>query len=266
MDLGICSTKIQKNNWNEICVFKHIIKKDNMKTIFHPAKERGFNSFGWLKSNHSFSFGQFHDSEKMNFGLLRVLNDDHVEPSMGFGTHGHANMEIVSIPLTGALRHKDSTGRDEIIKSGDVQIMSAGSGIQHSEYNASKEDAVDFLQIWVFPKLENIEPRYEQKSFSEAQKADQFLTVVSPNTNDEAITINQDAWFSLANLSEGKALDYELHDSNNGIYVFVLEGAIEIAGQALARRDALGVYETAGSATVKANNNAKVLVIEVPMK
>jgi redox-sensitive bicupin YhaK (pirin superfamily) len=236
-----------------------------MKTIFHPAKERGFNSFGWLKSNHSFSFGQFHNPEKMNFGLLRVLNDDHVEPSMGFGTHGHANMEIVSIPLNGALRHKDSTGRDEIIKSGDVQIMSAGSGIQHSEYNASKEKPVDFLQIWVFPKEENIEPRYEQKSFLESQKADRFLKVVSPNKNDEAVTINQEAWFSLANLSVGKLLDYNLNNKNNGIYVFVIEGDIDVAEQTLATRDAIGIYETDGTVSVKANSNAKVLVIEVPM-
>jgi len=236
-----------------------------MKTIFHPAKERGFNSFGWLKSNHSFSFGQFHNPEKMNFGLLRVLNDDHVEPSMGFGTHGHANMEIVSIPLNGALRHKDSTGRDEIIKSGDVQIMSAGSGIQHSEYNASREVPVDFLQIWVFPKEENIEPRYEQKSFLESQKADRFLNVVSPDKNDEAVTINQEAWFSLANLSVGKLLDYNLNNKNNGIYVFVMEGDIDVAEQTLATRDAIGIYETDGTVSVKAKSNAKVLVIEVPM-
>nr|WP_294897411.1 pirin family protein [uncultured Pedobacter sp.] len=236
-----------------------------MKTIFHPAKERGFNSFGWLKSNHSFSFGQYHDPNKMNFGLLRVLNDDHVEQSMGFGTHGHANMEIVSIPLSGALRHKDSTGREEIIKSGDVQIMSAGSGIQHSEYNASKEEPVDFLQIWVFPKIENIEPRYEQKTFSEEQKADQFLTVVSPDENDEAITINQDAWFSLANLSGGKTIDYSLNNKADGVYVFVLEGDIQVAEKALGTRDAIGVYETDGSITLKAKSNAKILVIEIPM-
>ncbi len=247
-------------------MFEHVIlNKDIMKTIFHPAKERGFNSFGWLKSNHSFSFGQYNDPEKMNFGLLRVLNDDHVEQSMGFGTHGHANMEIVSIPLSGALKHKDSTGRDEIIKSGDVQIMSAGSGIQHSEYNASKEEPVDFFQIWVFPKVENIEPRYEQKSFSEEEKTDKFLTVVSPNDSDGAITINQDAWFTLTNLTSGKALDYKFHNNANGLYVFVLEGNVEAAEQILAKRDAVGVYETDGIVGIKASSDAKVLLIEVPM-
>lgn len=236
-----------------------------MKTIFHPSTERGFNSFGWLKSYHSFSFGKFNDTEKMNFGLLRVLNDDHVEQSMGFGTHGHANMEIVSIPLNGALRHKDSTGRDEIIKSGDVQIMSAGSGIQHSEYNESKTEPVDFLQIWVFPKLEDIEPRYEQKTFTEVQKENRFLTVVSPDLNDDAITINQDAWFSQANLNDGKNLDYKLHDKENGIYVFVLEGNIETVGQVLGKRDALGIYETEGNVSLTAKSESKILVIEVPM-
>lgn len=236
-----------------------------MKTIFHPASERGFNTFGWLKSYHSFSFGQYNDPNKMSFGLLRVLNDDHVERSMGFGTHGHANMEIVSIPLSGALKHNDSTGREEIIKSGDVQIMSAGSGIKHSEYNASKEEPVDFLQIWVFPKVEDIEPRYEQKTFAEEDKNNRFLTVVSPDESDSAITINQDAWFSLTNLSANKSLDYNLHGKNNGIYVFVLEGDVEIEGIKLARRDALGVYETDGNVTLNATTNAKALVIEVPM-
>ncbi|WP_017256724.1 pirin family protein [Pedobacter arcticus] len=235
-----------------------------MKTIFHPAKERGFNSLGWLKSHHSFSFGQYSDPKKMNFGLLRVLNDDHVEQSMGFGAHGHKNMEIISIPLHGALRHKDSTGRDEIIKSGDVQIMSAGSGIQHSEYNASKEEPVDFLQIWVFPKAEDIEPRYEQKSFSDKDKVNKFLTVVSPNEDDGAIFINQDAWFSLSHINTGVALDYKLRSKENGVYVFVIDGSIEISNQTLEKRDALGVYDTENFA-IKASTDAKVLLIEVPM-
>ena len=236
-----------------------------MKTIFHPATERGFNSFGCLKSYHSFSFGQFNDPEKMNFGLLRVLNDDHVEASMGFGTHGHANMEIVSIPLVGALKHNDSTGREEIIRSGDVQIMSAGSGIKHSEYNASKEEAVKFLQIWVFPKLEDITPRYEQKTFKEEDKHNRFLTVVSPNKEDNAVWINQDAWFSLGNIEKDLSLDYRLHASNNGIYIFVLEGNISVEGKELGERDALGIYET-DLVKVKANSYAKVLIIEIPMK
>lgn len=235
-----------------------------MKTIFHPASERGFASRGWLKSYHSFSFSQFYDPEKMNFGLLRVLNDDFVEQGMGFGTHGHDNMEIISIPLEGALKHNDSTGREAVIQSGDVQIMSAGTGLQHSEYNNSKTDPVKFLQIWVFPKQKDITPRYEQKSFTEEAKKNQFLTVVSPEENADSIWINQDAWFSLSNLEAGKALNYDLHSKSNGVYVFVLEGNIEAANQDLKDRDAIGVYEV-DKVAVSAKTDAKVLVIEVPM-
>lgn len=236
-----------------------------MKTVFYPANERGFNTFGWLKSYHSFSFGRFYDPNKMNFGLLRVLNDDHVEAGMGFGTHPHDNMEIVSIPLSGALKHNDSTGREAIIKSGDVQIMSAGTGIQHSEYNASKTEAVKFLQIWVFPKEENITPRYEQKAFSEEAKQNKFLTVVSPEKDADSIWINQDARFNLANIDEGKKLNYTLHDDKNGIYVFLLEGSLNLAGKTLNERDAIGVYDIK-DIDVEALTTAKLLLIEVPMQ
>lgn len=235
-----------------------------MKTIVHPASERGFASRGWLKSYHSFSFSQYHDPEKMNFGLLRVLNDDFVEQGMGFGSHGHDNMEIVSIPLEGALKHNDSTGREAVIQSGDVQIMSAGTGMQHSEFNNSSSEAVKFLQIWVFPKQKDITPRYEQKSFTEEEKKNKFLTVVSPEENVDSIWINQDAWFSLTNLDAGEKLNYDLHARDNGAYIFVIEGHIEAANQDLKDRDALGVYEI-DSVAISAKTNAKVLVIEVPM-
>jgi len=236
-----------------------------MKKIIHKSEDRGYNNLGWLKSYHSFSFGQFHDSNKMNFGLLRVLNDDFVEKSMGFGAHGHDNMEIVSIPLSGALKHKDSMGNDAVIRTGDVQIMSAGTGIKHSEYNDSSTDPVKFLQIWVFPKENDIAPRYDQKTFSEEEKVNQFLTVVSPDKNDEkAIWINQDAWFSLGNLEAGKELEYKLHQENNGVYIFLLEGVILVADEILRTRDAIGVYESP-SVKIEANNDAKILMIEVPM-
>ncbi|MDA9554666.1 pirin family protein, partial [Pelobium sp.] len=176
----------------------------------------------------------------------------------------HDNMEIVSIPLEGALKHNDSTGREAIIKQGDVQIMSAGSGIQHSEFNNSKTDPVKFLQIWVFPKKENITPRYEQKSFTEEAKNNQFLTVVSPEENADSIWINQDAWFSLSNLDAGKSLNYNLHANTNGVYIFVLEGEMEAANHTLKDRDAVGVYEVE-SVEISAKTNSKVLVIEVPM-
>jgi redox-sensitive bicupin YhaK (pirin superfamily) len=235
-----------------------------MKTIFHPSEQRGLANIGWLKSHHSFSFSNFYDPEKMNFGLLRVLNDDNVAQGMGFGTHGHDNMEIVSIPLSGALIHNDSTGREAIIKQGDVQIMSAGSGIKHSEYNESKEHPVQFLQIWVFPKERDITPRYEQKTFTEEEKINKFLTVVSPDKESGSIWINQDAWFSMSNLDAGKELVYKLRNKNNGVYVFLLDGAINAAGQALKTRDAVGVYET-DSVELFATDASKILVIEVPM-
>lgn len=236
-----------------------------MKKIIHKAEGRGYNNLGWLKSYHSFSFGQFYDQNKMSFGLLRVLNDDHVEASMGFGTHGHDNMEIVSIPLSGSLKHKDSMGNDAVIKTGDVQIMSAGTGIKHSEYNDSSTEAVKFLQIWVFPKEDNIVPRYDQKNFTEEEKHNKFLTVVSPDrADDKAVWINQDAWFSLANLDEGKELEYTFNDKANGTYVFLLEGEISVDEELLNRRDAIGVYDT-DSLVVKATRASKVLLIEVPM-
>lgn len=246
-------------------MFEHVfINRFIMKTIFHPAEQRGFASRGWLKSYHSFSFSQFYDPEKMNFGLLRVLNDDDVEQGMGFGAHGHDNMEIVSIPLSGALKHNDSTGREAIIKQGDVQIMSAGSGIQHSEFNESETNPVKFLQIWVFPKEKDITPRYEQKSFIEEDKKNRFLTVVSPEKEGNNIWINQDAYFSLSNLDAGKTLSYKLNSENNGVYIFILDGKAKAADQDLNSRDALGVYET-GEVEITAKEDVKILVIEVPM-
>lgn len=255
-------------------MFKHVIyyiKKTSsvnnfiMKTIIHKASERGAKQISWLKSYHSFSFGDYQDPNKMSFGLLRVLNDDYVEPGMGFGMHGHENMEIVSIPLYGSLNHQDSMGNDAVIKTGDVQIMSAGTGIRHAEFNGSKAEPVKFLQIWVFPKEYNIEPRYDQKSFQEEDKHNQFLTVVSPDQeNEQAVWINQDAWFSLANLDAGKELEYKLNGEHTGVYVFVLQGKLGVAEQVLDNRDAIGVYDTEAVA-VKAHLDTKLLVIEVPM-
>lgn len=212
-----------------------------MKKLVHKSEERGYNNLGWLKSYHSFSFGHFYDQQKMNFGLLRVLNDDFVENSMGFGMHGHDNMEIVSIPISGTLKHKDSMGTDAVIKTGDVQIMSAGTGIKHSEFNGSTTEPVKFLQIWVFPKERDIAPRYDQKTFSEGDTRNKFLTIVSPDENDNrSVWINQDAWFSLSSIEAGKELDYALKLKNNGTYLFVLEGSVNVAGEELSARDAIG--------------------------
>ncbi|MFY7652064.1 MAG: pirin family protein [Chitinophagaceae bacterium] len=234
-----------------------------MKTILHKAATRGAANHGWLKSFHSFSFASYYNSERMHFGALRVLNDDFVAPGMGFGKHPHENMEIVSIPLEGDLEHADSTGRNEIIKSGDVQIMSAGSGIVHSEKNASRTNPVKFLQIWVYPKKENIAPRYEQKTFTELLP-NKITTVVAPNDSN-AVWINQDAWFSLANLTAGTTINYNLHQPNNGVYAFVIEGDITISNENLSSRDALGIWETS-NVEITVQSNTRLLLIEVPME
>lgn len=234
-----------------------------MTTIFHKAEERGHASHGWLNSYHSFSFAHFYDATKMNFGALRVLNDDTVKAGFGFSKHPHDNMEIVSIPLSGNLEHKDSTGRHEIIRQNDVQIMSAGSGIVHSEMNANKDREVKFLQVWVYPKVQNITPRYEQKTFDPTSRKNCIQTVVAPDDNT-AVWINQVAWFSLGNLDKDFFTTYKIRKEGNGVYVFVLEGAIEINGHMVNRRDALGISDT-NEFGLQALSNAELLLIEVPM-
>jgi len=235
-----------------------------MDTIIHLASQRGHVNFGWLDSNHSFSFGHWYDPNKIHFGALRVLNDDIVKGGGGFGLHPHDNMEIVSIPLNGALAHKDSTGTDGIIKTGDVQIMSAGSGIRHSEYNASQTDAVNFLQVWVIPKEENIKPRYGQKNFDPKDRHNKWQVVVSADEKEDVLWINQEARFALTQLDAGKELIYANKYPGNGVYVFVIEGRIDIDGKTLSRRDAIGVTGIDCFA-IKAMENSHVLVIEVPM-
>lgn len=235
-----------------------------MKTILHKADTRGHASFGWLNSYHTFSFGQYYNPERVHFGALRVLNDDTVAKGMGFGKHPHDNMEIVSIPLYGDLHHQDSTGRDEIIRQHDVQIMSAGSGIAHSEMNANRDKEVKFLQIWVFPKQKNIEPRYEQKTFRPEDRNNQLLTVVAPDDTN-AVYINQDAWFSLGKFDKDFNTTYSFHKKENGVYAFVLSGEVNINGENLASRDGLGITDT-DQLTIKATSDAEILLIEVPMQ
>ena len=234
-----------------------------MKIILHKANERGHVNHGWLDAQHSFSFGSWYHPEKIHFGKLRVLNDDTVKQGMGFSKHPHDNMEIVSIPLSGDLHHKDSTGRDEIIRQHDVQIMSAGSGIAHSETNANADKEVKFLQLWVMPKEMNITPRYEQKTFRPEDRINQILTVVAPD-DDKAVWINQDAWFSLANLSAEFSKEYPLHKKENGVYVFVLKGNVMVNEQTLAPRDGYGIWDTE-AIQINAETDADILLIEVPM-
>lgn len=234
-----------------------------MKKVIHKADSRGIANFGWLNSKHTFSFGQYFDPERINFGKLRVLNDDIVVGGAGFPTHPHSNMEIVSIPLSGALAHKDSTGTEQIIKTGEVQIMSAGSGLTHSEYNASKSEEVNFLQIWILPKEENINPRYDQKVFNEEKRQNTVQTVVSPEKND-SLWINQDAWFSLSDIDEGKTINYQINNEENGIYAFVIEGNVKVADETLGDRDAVGI-QNQSSIDITALKDTKILLIEIPM-
>ncbi|MCZ2298060.1 MAG: pirin family protein [Chitinophagales bacterium] len=235
-----------------------------MTTILHKANTRGNANHGWLNSYHTFSFANYYNSERTNFGLLRVLNDDTVSAGMGFGKHPHDNMEIVSIPLEGDLHHNDSTGRDKIIKQGDVQIMSAGSGIMHSEMNANKNKEVKFLQIWVYPEKRNIEPRYEQKTFSAEDRKNKLQTVVAPNDSN-ALWINQQAWFTLGNFDTNFSTIYTLHNNKNGVYVFLIKGSVSINNIELNERDGLGVSATE-TLNIKALSDADILLIEVPMK
>ena len=246
--------------------FNHLPNKNinTMNSIIHKADTRGSANHGWLNSHHSFSFANYYNPDRMSFGLLRVLNDDVVKAGMGFGTHPHDNMEIISIPLEGDLVHKDSMGNMGVIKEGDVQVMSAGTGISHSEYNNNKDREVKFLQIWIFPKEKNVTPRYDQVSIRNLRKENQFYQVLSPNKVDQGVWINQDAWINLGNFTKGNLDHYKIQKTGNGVYIFILEGEVEINGEQLEKRDGIGIWDT-DSITVKATKNARVLLIEVPM-
>ncbi len=236
-----------------------------MQYHIHKADQRGTANFGWLKSYHSFSFGSYYNPNNMQFGALRVLNDDWVEPGAGFPKHGHRDMEIVSIPLSGDLKHQDSTGTAAVIRSGDVQVMSAGRGIEHSEFNASDTEAVAFLQIWVLPREKGVQPRYQQLTLPQPFPQNNWVQVVSPNPEDDGVYVHQDAWFSIADISEGTPIDYVLKvPETHGVYFFVIEGALEAGGARLDRRDALGVWEVP-MIHLEAKTDSRVLAIEVPM-
>jgi len=235
-----------------------------MKTIKHTADTRGEANHGWLKSHHSFSFANYFNQDRMNFGMLRVLNDDEVSGGKGFGKHPHKNMEIISIPLSGDLEHQDSMGNTTVIKEGDIQIMSAGTGVRHSEYNKNKDQAVKFLQIWVIPNRENVEPRYDQISTLDLKKENEWYQVLSPHKEDQGVWIHQQAYFSMGDFTQPTSLTYNLKDSKNGVYIFVLEGNLKVETEELTRRDALGIWDT-DSVEVKAKAHTKVLLMEIPM-
>ena len=236
-----------------------------MQTIFHRGNSRGHANHGWLNSYHTFSFANYQNNERTNFGVLRVLNDDTVTQGMGFGSHPHRDMEIISIPLEGDLEHKDSMGTTAVIKKGEIQVMSAGTGVMHSEYNKNKEEAVKFLQIWVFPREVGVEPRYDQKDIKSEEKINDFQQILSPNKDDDGVWIHQDAWFNLANFTKGNSKNYNLNINGNGVYAFVLKGSAKIGDQILNERDGFGIWDTE-SFNVEALENTEILLMEVPME
>ena len=233
-------------------------------TVLHPADTRGLANLGWLNSYHTFSFSHYYNPERMNFGVLRVLNDDTVAAGMGFGTHSHQNMEIISIPLEGDLEHQDSMGNKTVIKSGDIQMMSAGTGIQHSEYNKNKDSQVKFLQIWVIPKQQNVTPSYDQITLNPSDRKNKLQQILSPNPQDEGVWIYQDAWFHLGQFDKDVTATYQLKKEGNGLYVFVLKGIIAVDEQALNARDGFGIWDF-NSVVIKATSDAEFLLMDVPM-
>lgn len=234
-----------------------------MKTIYHSADSRGHANHGWLNAYHSFSFANYYNPERIHFGALRVLNDDTIAPGEGFGAHPHDNMEIITIPLSGDLEHKDSMGNSGVIRNGEIQVMSAGAGIQHSEFNHNKNKELKLLQIWVFPNKRNVEPRYDQVSLPE--KENELFQIVSPNKGGDGVWIHQDAWFHLGSLNQGWNGEYQLKGNNHGVYVFVIEGKAIIENQELDKRDALGISETE-KFKITASEESKILLMEVPMQ
>lgn len=232
-----------------------------MKKVLHKAEERGTSKIDWLDSKHSFSFSDYYDPKKMNFGLLRVLNDDIIKAGHGFGTHPHNNMEIISVPIYGSLKHNDSMGNEYIIKENEIQIMSAGTGVRHSEYNPSLTQDCNFLQIWILPKKINIEPRYEQKSFN--IEKNKLNLIISPERNNESLWINQDAYLYLSKTEKNNKINYDLK-SNKGSYIFLIEGELEVNGQTINRRDAIGIWET-NNLEIISKEDSHFLLIDVPM-
>jgi redox-sensitive bicupin YhaK (pirin superfamily) len=240
-------------------------KKIMAKTILHTADSRGGADHGWLKSYHTFSFAGYFNPERVQFGALRVLNDDEVDGGKGFGDHPHDNMEIISIPLEGSLQHKDSMGNLATIEPGEIQVMSAGTGIYHTEYNKHKNQAVKFLQIWVFPNQRNVEPRYDQIKIEQPEEPNQLVQILSPDKDDAGVWIYQDAWFNMATLSADGVVNYQIHKEGNGAYIFVLSGNVTIGDQQLVTRDGFGIWETDGF-NITAHTEARVLIMEVPME
>jgi redox-sensitive bicupin YhaK (pirin superfamily) len=234
-------------------------------TILHKAETRGVANHGWLESHHTFSFANYMNPERMHFGVLRVLNDDRVDPGMGFGTHPHDNMEIISIPLEGDLEHKDSMGNTAVIKNGDIQVLSAGSGIFHSEYNKNKDKLVKFLQIWVYPNKKNVTPRYDQIGLNLEERKNKWQQILSPDPNDAGVWIHQDAWFHLGNFKKDFKTGYKIKNTGNGVYVFIIKGSATIGAYELTKRDGLGIWNINNLNITANSDDTEILLMEVPM-
>jgi redox-sensitive bicupin YhaK (pirin superfamily) len=248
--------------------FNHIPNTESKimsNTVLHRASSRGDANHGWLHSRHTFSFANYHNPERMHFGVLRVLNDDQVAAGMGFGTHPHDNMEIISIPLEGDLEHKDSMGNVSVIKKGDIQVLSAGTGITHSEYNKNKDKEVKFLQIWLFPNKKSVTPRYDQITLSNNDRHNKLQQILSPVATDAGVWIHQDAWFHLGQFDKNFTATYSIKKSGNGVYAFVLKGDITIEGQELHERDGLGIWDVDKISLLANSQGAEVLLMDVPM-
>lgn len=235
-----------------------------MKTKLYPADSRGHADHGWLKTNHTFSFANYYNPERIHFGALRVLNDDWIAAGEGFGRHPHDNMEIITIPFTGAVLHQDSMGNKGVIKPGELQVMSAGTGIFHSEYNDSKIDPLTLFQIWIIPNKKNVTPRYDQITISDLAKKNELYQILSPNVDDQGVWIHQDTWFYMADLSAGKDVEYKWQREDSGVFIQLIDGSVEVAGSFLSGRDAIAITETT-SVNIKAKSAARILVMEVPM-
>ncbi len=235
------------------------------KTVLHLADTRGMANHGWLKTAHSFSFAGYYDPKRMHFGALRVLNDDDISGGMGFGKHPHDNMEIITIPLSGALKHEDSMGNSAVIRAGEIQVMSAGTGIYHSEFNADEFEPVKLLQIWLFPNKRNVEPRYAQQLINQENKRNELMQILSPSTEDAGVWIHQDAWFHLGHFDNGAKETYNIKKEGNGVYIFVIKGQIEVDGNILNSRDGFGIWDTK-SFNIQANGPAEFLIMDIPME
>ncbi len=269
----VSSADILKNDIDEIepletldaeAVNYHSDKLEN-HSVLHKAATRGHANHGWLDSNHTFSFANYHNPERMHFGVLRVLNDDMVAAGRGFGKHPHDNMEIISIPLEGDLQHEDSMGNKAIIRKGDIQVMSAGTGIIHSEYNKNTDQVVKFLQIWVYPNQRNVSPRYDQITLDITQRQNKFQQILSPNPEDEGVWIHQDAWFSMGHFDKDVQTKYQIKKAGNGVYVFVIKGSVTVEGQELESRDGFGIWDVAEINLKVTSADTEILLMDLSM-